>query len=66
MTLPHAWRLASNSEFLAAKIPEMARTPTSEAKKGKLRSGSGKGSQEEKGDTDWLDELEPARGGAVS
>jgi hypothetical protein len=60
MTLTHAWRLASNLEFLAAKIEEMGLVPTTEAEKEKRRSGSGKGSLEENDDTDWLDELETA------
>jgi hypothetical protein len=52
-----AWRLASNNEFLAAKIAEMGLTPTTEGETGKRRPVKRKDGQEEKEDTDWLDEF---------
>jgi alkylated DNA nucleotide flippase Atl1 len=52
-----AWRLASNTEFLGARIEKMGLAPA-----GPQRRAAGK-RPEEDDDTDWLDEVEAASAG---
>jgi alkylated DNA nucleotide flippase Atl1 len=65
-TLYDAWRLATNNEFLAAKLEQMGLVPkgTEKAAETILARRKGvKGKQEDPDDTDWLDEVEVANAG---
>jgi hypothetical protein len=55
------WRLATNTEFLAAKIEELGLTPRGGEKAGgrtERQVGVKGGRWEDEDDTDWLDEVE--------
>jgi hypothetical protein len=62
-----AWRLASPTEILLAKVEEMRLAPTAEdgraAGRQDERTGGDKGGQADEGDTDWLDEVAAAGAG---
>jgi hypothetical protein len=54
-----AWRLASNNEFLAAKIEKMGLVPSDASERSQKRPAGITGDQGDD-DTDWLDEMEVA------
>jgi alkylated DNA nucleotide flippase Atl1 len=56
-----AWRVATNTEFLAARIEEMGLSPVGAEEAGgqvERRPSDSRGRREDEDDTDWLDEVE--------
>jgi hypothetical protein len=58
-----AWRLASNNEFLAAKIDEMGLVPRQVARTGTRVPATATRGPGDEDDTDWLDEVPAASEG---